>query len=290
MSGSTSNKHKETARTKPSTSVCPVCQFVLKNGETHCPKCQQSKQSMAPPARQDAGKTQEHFPSCPVCHFVLKNGESQCPKCQQSKQEIQKGVDPIKEHLYGWANPVVHSLNPTASADIGKTQEPFPSCPVCHFVLKSGEGYCPRCSGEDPIRERIYSPGIPVRTESPFPRNDGVSTGAVQSPRAAKSTVDTEIRDRRHSENHRESGSLGVIGVGCFLLFSFAVSEVFRVHRALSDLRERNLLRERIVDMQTLLLEQGQAQNYSTDRMFWAFIALAALVAIVCCWVLKQKK
>jgi hypothetical protein len=86
------------------------------------------------------------------------------------------------------------------------------------------------------------------------------------------------------------SSSLGfaVAGIASFLVFSYAVKQVFHAHNALSRSRAPSIfLRRDSVDEMKLLLE---AQSYSTDRMFWAFIAFVALGAAVGCLVLKQKK
>jgi len=83
------------------------------------------------------------------------------------------------------------------------------------------------------------------------------------------------------------SALLSVIGIGSSLIFTFAVKEVFEAHNALTRLRAFDVLRGRVVlDSQTVF----QAQNHSSDRMFWALIALGALGAAITCYLLKQKK
>jgi len=86
--------------------------------------------------------------------------------------------------------------------------------------------------------------------------------------------------------NH--SATLALLGIGSFLVFSFAMREAFRAHNALSRSRAPSLFlrRDSAEDMKALL----EAQNYSSDRMFWAFIALVALCATVGCLYLKRKK
>jgi len=92
-------------------------------------------------------------------------------------------------------------------------------------------------------------------------------------------------------ENQSEtSAGVSLLGIASGLIFTFAVSAAFRAHNALSSLSAGKLFRGSSMDTHGLLLEQGQAQSYANDRLFWSFIALIALGGAIGCLLLKRKR